>query len=187
MHKNNIAILSDEILIEKCLNEDIEYFNELYQRYFQLIYKLVWMYIKEEEQVKDIVSDIFIKIVEKLNSFDQNKASFKTWIYTITKNTVKDYFKTKKDSMCLDNINFQNNISYEENLAKIIDEKDDKIKIMKYINENLSTEKQTIIFLKCYADMTFDDISKIINKNIGATKMMYYKTIEKIKKDLNYK
>ena len=52
--------------------------------------------LANEHDVEDIVSTVFLKVYQKIDSFDESKASLSTWIYTITRNTVIDYFKKKK-------------------------------------------------------------------------------------------
>ena len=45
---------------------------------------------------EDLVSDVFLKAYEKYPTFDADRASVSTWLYTITRNTVIDYFRTHR-------------------------------------------------------------------------------------------
>ncbi len=48
--------------------------------------------INQKSDADDLLSDIFIKVFNGIGSYNQDKASFSTWIFTITKNVLIDYF-----------------------------------------------------------------------------------------------
>ena len=52
--------------------------------------------LANEHDVEDTVSTVFLKVYQRIDRFDPSKASLSTWIYTITRNTVIDYFKKRK-------------------------------------------------------------------------------------------
>ena len=51
--------------------------------------------------VEDLVSQIFLKVYKSLDGFDSSRASVSTWIYTITRNTVIDFFRTQNNLLQL--------------------------------------------------------------------------------------
>lgn len=86
----------DNELIEKILKEnDPKASNKLYDWY----YKEVKNFIKKKfsklssDDVEDLSSDVISKSFINLKTFDSNKSSFKTWIYTIAENTVINFNK----------------------------------------------------------------------------------------------
>ena len=58
--------------------------------------------IQDPHDVEDLVSAVFMKIVQKLDSYDPAKASVSTWVYTITRNTVTDHFRTQRTLVTLE-------------------------------------------------------------------------------------
>lgn len=70
--------------------------EEIFNEYHKKIENYVWGKVNDKHLAEDLTSVIFLKIYEKLDSFDQEKASISTWIYTIANNTVIDYFRTRK-------------------------------------------------------------------------------------------
>ena len=47
-------------------------------------------------EAEDIVADVFLKVYKNLDRYDETKASLSTWIYTITKNTVINYYRSHR-------------------------------------------------------------------------------------------
>lgn len=58
--------------------------------------------IQNPHEAEDLVSAVFMKIVQKMDSYDPTKASLSTWVYTITRNTVTDFFRTRRTMVALE-------------------------------------------------------------------------------------
>lgn len=62
--------------------------EQIYLQYHDKVRAYVRGKNQDPHDVEDIVSAVFMKIVQKLDSYDPAKASVSTWVYTITRNTV---------------------------------------------------------------------------------------------------
>lgn len=71
--------------------------NQVWELYHQDIKRFLLSRIKNEEVVDDVLQDTFIKIHTKLDSLQENK-KLKSWVFTIARNTMLDYFRTNKIS-----------------------------------------------------------------------------------------
>lgn len=68
----------------------------LYTAYSEKVRGYVFGKVANRHDAEDLVSDVFLKAYEKYPTFDANRASVSTWLYTITRNTVIDYFRTHR-------------------------------------------------------------------------------------------
>ncbi len=87
--------------IEKCVLKaqkgDERSFALLFDSFYDKISRYVHFRVAQED-VEDIVSDVFLKVVEKLNTYKPNpKASFQSWIFRIAHNRVIDFYRQKKE------------------------------------------------------------------------------------------
>ncbi len=87
--KNNaemdVKSFSDEELIKKYKDtSDNTILSELFERYTHLIFGVCMKYLKNEEESKDAVMQVFEQLFTKLKT--QNIQNFKSWIYTVAKN-----------------------------------------------------------------------------------------------------
>lgn len=71
-------------------------FEEVYSAYGDLVYNVALNYTQNQKEAEDIAQEVFIKIHQNYASFDEQKASLKTWIYRIAINQSLDYLKSKK-------------------------------------------------------------------------------------------
>ena len=71
-------------------------FAELYEQYMPKVYRYINFRIRDEDTSQDLTSTVFQKALSKFSGFNPHKASFSTWIFTITRNTVIDYYRVHK-------------------------------------------------------------------------------------------
>ena len=70
--------------------------EKLYTEYRDKVMGYIFGKLQNRHDSEDLVSEVFLKVCEKYDCFDQSRASVSTWIYTITRNTVIDYFRTRR-------------------------------------------------------------------------------------------
>ena len=72
--------------------------EKVYEEYRQKVFSYMHSNLQSSDLAEDLCQDVFLKIYEKADTFDETKASLSTWIYTITRNTLADYYRTRKVS-----------------------------------------------------------------------------------------
>lgn len=70
--------------------------EEIYLEYADKVSAYVRGKVDDPHEAEDLVSTVFLKVYRNLDTFDEAKASLSTWIYTITRNTVTDYYRTRR-------------------------------------------------------------------------------------------
>jgi RNA polymerase sigma-70 factor (ECF subfamily) len=72
-----------QALIQRCLAGDETAYVTLYHTYAAMIYRLTYSLLQHREDAEEVMQDSFEYAFRKLNRYDPNKASFKTWLYQI--------------------------------------------------------------------------------------------------------
>ena len=75
---------------------DSSRFETIYEEHKGLVYNLALSYVHNQEDAQDITQEVFVKIYQRLGTFDPNRASLKTWVYQITINHCLDFLKSRK-------------------------------------------------------------------------------------------
>ena len=187
---------SDEEIILLYKNGEEEAFKELINRYTSPIYNFVAR-LANKNDASDIVQETFIKVWKNLNRFDDTKASFKTWIFTIAKNTATDFLRKKKSLLFTDlekdtdeDINsFAENIPDEDLLPdsalQKLQEKEADKKFLNNLLENLHPNYQEVLTLRYQEEMTFEEIGKILNKSLNTVKSQHRRAIIELRRMLD--
>jgi RNA polymerase sigma-70 factor (ECF subfamily) len=134
---------------------------------------------------KDIVQDVFVKVWKNIKKFDINRASFKTWILTITRNTVIDYLRKKKSvtfsSLDSDEEPFTDSIEDDvilpdEALIKLEDKE-----LLNNLLNKLPAHYKEVLVLYYQEDMTFNEIGQLLNKPLNTVKSYHHRALKKLK------
>ena len=131
--------------------------------------------LANEHDVEDIVSTVFLKVYQRIDSFDPSKASLSTWIYTITRNTVIDYFKKRKihieflDEIAADTLPDDSLVDNEllEDLADAL--------------ETLSERERDLIILHYYKGYTLKRISEMMDMSYINAKLIHTKALSMLR------
>lgn len=86
---------SDQILIKKYLKGDEKSLEVLILTYLKPIYNFSYRYVGNTQDAEDVTQEVFIKAWRNIKKFDQRK-SFKTWLFSIAKNSCIDFLKKKR-------------------------------------------------------------------------------------------
>ncbi len=93
--ENDIHSFSDEELINSYKkSKDNKFIGELFERYTHLVFGVCMKYLKNEEDSKDAVMEIFEDFHYKLSNHDIS--NFKSWIYSVSKNHCLMILRKKK-------------------------------------------------------------------------------------------
>lgn len=89
------TMVSDEELLARSLDGDLNAFEVIVNRYKDRLYNFVLRFVKDQQTAEDIVQDTFLRTYRNRESF-QAVAKFSTWIYTIAGNLAKSELRRRK-------------------------------------------------------------------------------------------
>jgi RNA polymerase sigma-70 factor (ECF subfamily) len=129
--------------------------GELYQRYMELVYGVCLKYLKEPEDAKDCVINIFEELINKLKKHEVD--NFKGWLYQLTKNHCLMKLRKQKTipvNIDLSVVQLAENIHLDDEL-----EKEENFKQMQYCMGQLIQQQRQVIELfylqkKCYKEIS---------------------------------
>ena len=152
-------------------------FEEFYLKYNQLIYKFIFSILKNRENSEDVMQKVFTKIFEmdKKKIPNENEIS---WIYALTKNETLEYIRNKNSdkNKKIDNETFINDMYYLQSYDKNIDNYISRRTYNKIMSK-LGNEEQEIVSLKLISDLSFKEISQVLNKSLLKVKWLYYTSV----------
>ncbi|MCI9039537.1 MAG: sigma-70 family RNA polymerase sigma factor [Clostridia bacterium] len=150
-------------------NKNEEKFNQFYEKYHILVYRIAFSILKNKEDSEDVGQKVFLKIwkMEQEKLPTNNEAS---WLYTITKNEALNYLRSKKQEIDIDDVYYM--IDEKQELDQIID-KESYHKMIAKLNQ----QEQEIVCLKILSKLSFKEIAQILHMPIGTVQWKYYKSL----------
>ncbi|PIT92900.1 MAG: RNA polymerase subunit sigma-70 [Candidatus Harrisonbacteria bacterium CG10_big_fil_rev_8_21_14_0_10_38_8] len=172
---------AEKDLIKKAQRGDSDAFGLLYDQYVTQIYRFIYLKVSHKEQAEDLSHEVFLKAWKNLPNFKIQKFPFSSWLYRIARNSVIDYYRTKKDNTSL------------ESFFSVIEERfqiDDTEKLtdhaiffkkFKEVLSSLTKDQQEVINLRFIEDLTPAEIATIINKKEGTVRILQHRAVKKLK------
>ncbi len=153
--------------------------KKIYQNYYNKVYGYLLNKTNYSHDAEDLAADVFVKVYEKFDSYDETKASLSTWIYTITHNTLIDYYRTHREySEIPETIetgySTEDDICNEEMLVQLAD-----------ALESLEERERKIVVQRYYYDKSLKEIAEEMNISYSYVKVLQQKALEKMKKILS--
>jgi RNA polymerase sigma-70 factor (ECF subfamily) len=176
----------DEILIKQYIDGDQTALKALIDRYTPLIYNFA-VRLSGPRDANDTVQEVFIKVWKNLRKFDISKSHFKTWIFTIARNTVTDHLRKKKQLLFSD-MDADEGDAFSDSIADdaiLPDEALAKLEDMQALEGLLSglpLHYQAVLVLYYQEEMTFAEIGKALGKPLNTVKSHHRRALEQLKK-----
>ncbi len=160
-------------LFEKMRQTDLKAYEELYKKYYNLVYNIAFSVLKNYENAEDIAQNVFVKI----GNLEQEKLPKNyeaSWLYTVTKNECISFIRKNKETSSIENRIENEN---EKNEIETV------IQNSSYQNllESLEQVEKQIIFLKIEEGYSFKEISKLLKMPMGTVQWKYYKSLHSLK------
>lgn len=143
-----------------------------------MVYKIIRRTIASHDDAMDIAQNVFINIYKYLPKF-KGESQISTWIYRITVNEILKFLKMQSHyidssievSMLKVDTLPQGRILSESEVEKIIEE----------AKQTLPPKQRIVFDLRYYEEMSYEEMSEVLNTSDGALKASYHHAVKKIK------
>ncbi|MFN7160937.1 MAG: RNA polymerase sigma factor [Candidatus Gracilibacteria bacterium] len=167
--------------ISKAKQGDADAFAHIYDSAINDIYRYVYFKVAEED-ASDVTSDIFIKVWEKLSSFQgDQEGKFRSWLFTIAHRTIIDYYRTKKITISLDD-SLEVPDSEHTDIAAPEEELTHTLNtdLLKDALKKLAEPGKSVITMKYLEDLSYTEISKILKIKEGNIRIIVHRSLKRL-------
>ncbi len=175
---------NDSQLAQDYIDGDSKSLTVLIEKYVDPIYNFAYRITQDSEMASDITQETFIKVWKNIKKYNTDK-SFKTWIYSIAKNTTTDWLRKRKNIHFSDldygEFSVENNIPDSGLLPdEVVILSENKSVIQKLVS-SLPPLDQTIISLRYTEEMSFKEIAEVMGSRENTVKSWHRRAIIKLK------
>jgi RNA polymerase sigma-70 factor (ECF subfamily) len=173
--------ISDEELVRLYIETQKNiYFERLYERYADRIYRKCLSFTKDPLRAEDLTHDVFLKLVVKLSSF-REQAKFSTWLYSITYNHCTDQLRSQKlrREVYIDDGWERLEIKSDEGLAEMAEMEANQLERALH---QLPPDEQAMLLMKYQDDISIREIADLNGLTESAVKMRLKRSRDKLRK-----
>jgi RNA polymerase sigma factor (sigma-70 family) len=170
--------MDDSKYVQLCQDGNLEPFGKLYGRYNEKIYAYIYYRTHHRQVAEDLTSTVFIKAIDRIDTYDVSKGAFSSWLYRIARNTVVDHFRITVRTQDIETVW---DLADTKDIELDIDT-EQRIKQVKELLQTLNKEQRDIVIMRVWDEMSFKEIAEVTGKTEASCKMAFYRTIDALKK-----
>ena len=176
--------IRDEELIQSYLNGEESALRDLIARYFRVVYNFVRRYAGNGPDAEDITQEVFVKVWKNLKRYDP-KLSFRTWLFSIAKNSAIDWLRKKKAAPLVSMDGDETLSETLRDLAPLPDElveRNSASRAAANAIAKLSRGAQSVFSLRYRQDLTFRAIAESLGEPLNTVKSRHRRALAMLKK-----
>jgi len=179
---DSISELESAELIEEA-RTNYNAFSVLYRRHYDALFKYCVHRLFDRHLAEDITSQVFLRVIEKFNTFRGSEEQFRGWLFVIATNFINEHLRKaavhkKAQKYLKENPNKQNND---------IEDKTAKLESLKNAILSLKPKYQTIITLYYFEKMKCGQIGEVVGASAATVRSQLSRGMEKLRKKMNVK
>lgn len=158
-------------------------YGELYEIYFNRVFKFVSYRLNNVEDAKDLTSEIFIKLGKYLHTYDKSKGKLDVWVFKVARNMLNNYYteKSKHKIISLDKFKdfFRSEKYVEDNIEKV-----EEYEYLKRAVQKLPEREKEIISMRFGAELTNTEIAELTELSYSNVSVIIYRSIKRLKAEM---
>lgn len=172
--------ITNEQLIQNIKNnkDKDKSITELYHRFYNEACKIAYNKIYDKNEAHDIAQNAFIKCIQKIKYYDENKSRFKTWFITIIINCCYNYNQRKKEIYSGVSDTYMIDSNHPD---KILQKRESK-KLIRNLIKQLKPQYKLLLKARYYDNITYKEISQNLNISITQVKVEIFRAKKQLTK-----
>lgn len=186
------SIDMDAVLMLRVRRGDREAFRELVDKYKQPVMNFVYRSLRDETEAEDLAQIAFLQVYKSRDRYERT-ARFSTWLFTIARNLCLNEIRrrARHTAISLEETHAERDDlparQYEDKSVPPPDESALRVELVHKIDEALSQlpeNQRTAILLFHQAELSYEQISRVLGCSLSATKSLIHRGREALKKKL---
>ena len=163
-------------LVRRAQGFDPAAFGEIYERYYNGVYKYIYYRVGEQVLAEDLTMEVFVKAMEAIDGFTFRGVPFSAWLYRRASNLVIDHFRRQPTVA----------VSLEERLVATADVSKHHIETefthqaLRRALAELTDEQQQVIILKFVDGLSNCEVAQVLGKTEGAIKSLQHRALSSL-------
>lgn len=190
-HTLSAKAKEDMVLIKQAVEGDEKAYEKLMNRYKKSVYFMLLKMTQNKDDAEDLTMESFAKAFKSLHKFNPQYA-FSTWLFRIASNNCIDFIRKNKmktfsinnpvetDNGTIDNFDLPDNLELPDEYANRMD----KAKFLRSVIDELPKTYSTLVKLRYYEELSYEEIAEIIGVPIGTVKAQLHRARELLYKAL---
>jgi RNA polymerase sigma-70 factor, ECF subfamily len=175
----------DATLLSRLLQQDVNAFEQLYERHSRLVYGLVLRILQQAATSEEVVQDIFLQLWRNAGQYDAKRGPFVPWLLTMARNRALDQLRRKSERQrrLEDQTEIIPTVFAAPNYEHALDEKR-KAERVRALMASLAPQQKRAIELAYFEGLSHTEIATAMKEPLGTVKSWIRNGLLRLKEGL---
>ncbi|RZT15520.1 RNA polymerase sigma factor [Fictibacillus sp. BK138] len=160
--------------------------DNIFHRHHLDVYRFLITFTGNRHEAEDLTQEVFIRVLNSLQTFKGEDSKLKTWIFSIAKHVAIDQHRKKKITSIFFNERGLNSLpSVEKGPTDLVEDDEMKTIVYKAVSR-LKPIHRTVVILRGINEFSVRETAQILNCTEAKVKVDYHRALKELKKKLNY-
>lgn len=169
--------LSDHEVMLAVRRGDLDRMSDLFEKFHRPLYNYFLNITGKREASEDLVQEVFYKMIKYRHTY-KDQGNFKSWMYTIARNSQIDYFRNQPKMTEIDTEN--TNRLVENSTPVTYFEKENNLNYLKKAMFMLSEDKREILLLSRFLDLQYQVIGQVLGCTVANVKVKVHRALKEL-------
>ena len=174
--------LDEESLVAKAKRRDAAAFAQLYEAYFERIYRYFVVRVGNTWEAEDLTEQVFLRALESIENYEWRGVSFGAWLFRIAHNLIVDSLRRKSNGT--EPLLAAETIPGDDDLEEIVD-LNLRIEQVLEVLPLLTNDQRQVIGLRFGAGLPIAESARVMGKSEGAIKALQYNALAALRRLLS--
>ena len=177
--------LSTARLVIGIQSGDRDAFTTLYRRFFDRVFSYLRLLLNDSHQAEDATQEVFIKLMEKIPSYERQREPFRAWLFTVARNQAIDRLR-RSHRLELDQngeLDRRESAADDEPRLSSFDWISDG-DLMLFV-ERLPLAQRQVLVLRFMLDMSHREIAAILSRSEVDVRTLQHRALRYLEKRLS--
>lgn len=171
------------VVVDRACGGDREAFGVLYARYRPQIYTYLWRRTHDRELSEDLTADVFVRALDRIDSFTWRGRDFGAWLATIARNLLLDHYKSSRCRREVPTGDMYDQDVAVDDIGEQVTEhmiRADVLAELRSALGDLTSDQWKCLWLRYWHDLPFDEIGRRMDRNAHAVKILKQRALRKL-------
>ena len=175
---------SEPALLERAKEYDEAALGELYDLHAPRIYTYIYRRVGDAHLAEDLTGDVFVRVLNAIQSERFWETSFQAWLYRIAHNLVVDTYRrrSRENDLALD----ERVVAAGDDPISAVAEKLSHQQLGGAIGR-LTPDQQQVLALRFGEGMTAREVAEVAGKTVGAVEALQHRALAALRRVLEKK